>query len=72
MYNKLKNINSLLDIVNEELKNKDKLINELKKDTKMADLENIDKFSKNKSNEYKMFYKNGLKLINDVLKKGIK
>ena len=72
MYNKLKNINSLLDIVNEELKNKDKLINELKKDTKMADLENIDKFSKNKSNEYKMFYKNGLKLINDVLKKGVK
>ena len=67
-----KNISSLLNIVNEELINKKKLINELKKDTKMADLENIDNFSRDKLNEYKMFYNNGLKLINDQLKKGIK
>ena len=66
--NNEENINSLINIANKELENKDKLINKLKKDSIMADLSNIHNFTKEKLKEYKILYTNNLKIINEALK----
>ena len=66
--NNEENINSLLELANDELQSKNKLINELKRHTKMADLSDIKNFTKEKLIEYKDFYTKNLKLINDTLK----
>ena len=65
--NKEENINSIINLVNKELKDKDIIINELKKNSVMADLSNIKSFSEEKLNEYKKFYTNNLIIINDAL-----
>ena len=65
--NKEENINSVINLVNKELKDKDIIINELKKNSVMADLSNIKSFSEEKLNEYKKFYTNNLIIINDAL-----
>ncbi len=66
--NNEENINSLLKITNDELEKKDKIINELKKEAKMADLSDIKNFQKDKLKEYKNLYTKNLKIINDILK----
>lgn len=65
--NKEENINSVINLVNKELKDKDIIINELKKNSVMTDLSNIKSFSEEKLNEYKKFYTNNLIIINDAL-----
>ena len=65
-------INSLLNIANEEIEKKDKLIIDLKNKTIMADLSDIQNFSQEKLNEYKTFYLNNLKLINDAIEESNK
>ena len=62
------NINSLLNIANEELKVKNKYINELKKDCIMTDLSNIKNFNKEKLEKYKEFYYKNLNIIDNALK----
>ena len=66
--NNEENINSLLNLANEELQSKNKIINELKRDTKMTDLSDIKNFTKEQLQEYKDFYIKNLKLIDDTLK----
>ena len=66
--NEENNINSLLNLVNNELDKKDDIINKLKEQTKMADLTNIKSFQKDRLKEYKNFYNKNLKIINDMLK----
>ena len=65
-------INSLLNIANEEIEKKDKLIIDLKNKTIMADLSDIQNFSQEKLNEYKTFYLNNLKIINDAIEESNK
>ena len=62
------NINSLLNIANEELEVKNKYINELKKDCIMTDLSDIKNFDKEKLKKYKEFYLKNLEIINNRLK----
>ena len=66
--NSEENINSLLNIANEELEAKNKYIKELKKDCIMTDLTNIKNFDKEKLNKYKEFYLNNIAIINNELK----
>lgn len=66
--NEESNINSLLVLTNEELDKKDKLINKLKNEAKMADLSNIKNMQKEQLKEYKNLYNKNLKIINDALK----
>ena len=66
--NEENNINSLLNLANNELEKKDEIINKLKEKTKMADLSDIKNFQKDKLKEYKNFYNKNLKIINDMLK----
>ena len=66
--NNEQNILSLLDLANKELEKKDKIINKLKNETKMADLSDIKNFEKDKLKEFKNFYSKNLKIINDTLK----
>ena len=64
-------IDSVLSLVNEELAQKDEIIKKLKKNKNIdfADLSDIKNFSKEKLKEYKDFYLNKLKLINNALEK---
>ena len=55
-------------LTNEELDKKDKLINKLKNEAKMADLSNIKNMQKEQLKEYKNLYNKNLKIINDALK----
>jgi hypothetical protein len=57
-----------LVLTNEELDKKDKLINKLKNEAKMADLSNIKNMQKEQLKEYKNLYNKNLKIINDALK----
>ena len=57
-----------MDLANKELEKKDKIINKLKNETKMADLSDIKNFEKDKLKEFKNFYSKNLKIINDTLK----
>ena len=66
--NEEQNIKSLLDLTNNELEKKDKIISKLKNEAKMADLSDINNFQKDKLKEYKNFYSKNLKIINDTLK----
>ena len=66
--NEEQNIKSLLDLTNNELEKKDKIISKLKNEAKMADLSDINNFQKDKLKEYKNFYRKNLKIINDTLK----
>ena len=66
--NEESNINSLLVLTNEELDKKDKLINKLKNEAKMADLSNIKNMQKEQLKEYKNLFNKNLKIINDALK----
>ena len=66
--NNKENINALLNITNEELKNKDTIIKKLKKDCIMVDLSNINNLTNEKLKEYKNFYIKKLKIINEALK----
>ena len=67
--NNEENINDLLSLANEELEIKNNTIKELENKAIMADLKNIDDFSKEKLQEYKNFYTKNLKLINDAINK---
>ena len=67
-----KSIDSVLSLVNEELAQKDELINKLKNKIKQqnySDISNIKNLSKEDLQKYKNFYLNNLKLINNALEK---
>ena len=66
--NNEENINDLLFLANKELELKDNTIQELENKATMVDLRNINKFSKEKLQEYKKFYTNNLKKIDDAMK----
>ena len=79
--NKEENINDLMNLANEEIKNKNDIIHNLEGKVQKLDLNNVNEFSKDKLKEYKEFYMKNLKLkeykefymknlkiINDALK----
>ena len=66
--NNEENINSLMELANKELEEKDNLIKNLKKEAVMADLSNIDNIPKEQLKKFKETYTNNLKLINEALK----
>ena len=66
--NKEENINDLMNLANEEIKNKNDIIHNLEGKVQKLDLNNVNEFSKDKLKEYKEFYMKNLKIINDALK----
>ena len=66
--NKEENINDLMNLANEEIKNKNDIIHNLEGKVQKLDLNNVNEFSKDKLKEYKGFYMKNLKIINDALK----
>ena len=66
--NNEENINDLMFLVNNELKNKDKIIHDLEGKVSKVDLKNIKKCTKEQLMEYKDLYTKNLKKINDAIK----
>ena len=66
--NKEENINDLMNLANEEIKNKNDIIHNLEGKVQKLDLNNVNEFSKDKLKEFKEFYMKNLKIINDALK----
>ena len=66
--NKEENINDLMNLANEEIKNKNDIIHNMRSKIQKLDLNNVNEFSKDKLKEYKEFYMKNLKIINDALK----
>ncbi len=67
-FNNEENINDLMFLVNNELKNKDKIIHDLEGKVSKVDLKNIEKCTKEQLMEYKDLYTKNLKKINDAIK----